>query len=159
MHYLVPDTGDFAALQTIASRAQVPMLNPRNIRDYVLMTEGLPIAVVVIPEDVMLIATRHAASVFPTELPVVLHAVPGLIYPPGWASMAATFPPVHFRDFEATTKNSGLMATRPEDLEARGRGAAVNTTRDYFEELRNRGASTLVDRTTADDDADTGLDS
>lgn len=150
MLYLIPDTGRLDEIGQIASRTGIPLHNPKNVRDFILMTQADPIALVSIDEDVLLILSRHALSVFPDELPVVLQSVPGLIYQPGWASMGTVFPPAHFRDFEEMTKRSGVLSTDSATLESRGRGARL---------LDNRTASSMNEvPATVDEDGDAHVD-
>lgn len=125
MHYLIPDTGNTDEIVAVTSRATIPLHNPKNIRDFILMTQTDPISVVAVSEDLMLILARHASSVFPNELPIVLNSVPGLLYQAGWASMGTAFPPEHFRNFAEATKRSGVLSTTSLDLESRGKGAMV----------------------------------
>jgi len=132
--YLIPETGVMDEISNLASRTGIPLHNPRNLRDFILSTSTDPIAIVAVDEDIMLILSRHAVSIFPDELPVVLQSVPGLIYQPGWASMGTVFPPAHFRDFEEMTKRSGVLSTNAVDLESRGRGTRL---------LNNRTASAM----------------
>lgn len=130
MHYLIPDTGNTAEIAELTSRATIPLHNPKNLRDFILMTQTDPISVIAVSEDLMLILSRHAASIFPVELPVVLNSVPGLLYQHGWASMSTAFPPAHFRDFAESTKRSGILSTNAADLESRGKGALVLDSRE-----------------------------
>lgn len=125
MIYLVPDTGDTKELVTVTSRTGIPLHNPKNAREFILATQGDAIAVASVSEDLLLVLSRHASSFFPDELPLALLSVPGMLYQPGWASMATVFPPAHFREFVDATKRSGVLATDGPTVEARDRGALL----------------------------------
>lgn len=134
MIYLIPDTGRTDEIVAVTSRTGIPLHNPKNAREFILATQADAIALVAVSEDLMLVLSRHANSFFPDELPLVLNSVPGLLYQPGWASMATVFPPAHFREFTEATKRSGVLATTAEGIESRDRGALL---------LDNRTASSM----------------
>lgn len=125
MLYLVPETGSLDELTAVTSRSQIPFHNPKTVRDLILATHSEPIAVAAVSEEIMLLISRFATSVFPDELPLVLTSVPGVLYQPAWASLATAFPPAHFRDFSEATKRSGVLATDSATLESRDKGALV----------------------------------
>lgn len=125
MLYLVPETGSLEEVIASTTRAQIPFHNPKTIRDLILVTHAEPLCVAAVSEEIMLLLSRFASSVFPDELPLVLMSVPGVLYQPGWASMATAFPPAHFRDFTEATKRSGVLSPTAEILESRGKGALV----------------------------------
>lgn len=144
MHYLIPDTGDLSEIIEHTSRAGIPFHNPQTVRDLILATQGDPISVSAVPAALMGILTRHTASVFPDELPVVIMSVPGVLYQHDWASMGTTFPPAHYQTWAESTKRSGHMATTAEAVESRGRGSSEFSADDRVEFV-DLGAKAEVD--------------
>lgn len=124
--YIIPANGDASSVTEATSRATIAYFHAATVREFILGVEGLPIAVVSVPEEVLLVLTRHASQFF-VELPSVLTSVPGIMYDQGWMTMGTVLPPTHWKTFEEQTKRSGVLATTPEKAESRGVGANVAT--------------------------------
>lgn len=155
--YLIPDQGQMDEVSAQCSKAQIPLLNPKKVRDYILSTNGVPIAVCVVSENVMLVLTRHATTLFEGELPLVLHDVPGIVYHQGWMSMGTAFPPANWVEFEKATAKSGHMATTPETLEKRGLGASVSNEDDFYSRLAGKAPSDQFARAALESEGEMGL--
>lgn len=124
--YIIPSNGDASAVTEATSRATIAYFHAATVREFILGVEGLPIAVVSVPEEVLLVLTRHASQFF-VELPSVLTSAPGIMYDQSWMTMGTVLPPTHWKTFEEQTKRSGVLATTPEKAESRGVGANVAT--------------------------------
>lgn len=128
--YILPANGDASTITEATSRATISYFHAETVREFILGVEGLPIVVVSVPEEVLLVLTRHASQLF-VELPSVLTSVPGIMYDQSWMTMGTVFPPTHWRTFEEQTKRSGVLSTTPEQAESRGIGANTATLSDY----------------------------
>lgn len=124
--YIIPANGDASAVTEATSRATIAYFHAATVREFILGVEGLPIAIVSVPEEVLLVLTRHASQFF-VELPSVLTSAPGIMYDQSWMTMGTVLPPTHWKTFEEQTKRSGILATTPEKAESRGIGANVAT--------------------------------
>lgn len=133
--YIIPDQGQMDAIAEQCSRAGVTLVNPKTVRELILATDSVPMGVAVVSEAVMLVIARHATMLFDRELPLVLHSVPGLVYPQAWMSLGTAFPPANWMEFVKSTAKSGVLSTTPEQLESRGVGARVGD-QDVISRLR-----------------------
>lgn len=112
--YLVPQIGDNASLEEVLSRAKIPYVAPKDVRSFILETEGKPFVVAAVPAEVVALLGRFATQFFSTEMPLVVDEVPGLNYMgQNWGSSAATFPPINFDTFRKSVARSGVIATDP----------------------------------------------
>lgn len=128
MHYIIPDTGDFAEVQEIASRSQIPLLSPQTVREYILQTDGEHTAFVSMKAAELLVLMRHAATLL-IDMPSVVMSAPGMIYTADWMSAVAVFPPLDWRTVEKSLAKSGTTAYDPEQAEKREVGAPISLLR------------------------------
>lgn len=122
MIYIVPANGDATELTALTSRAQIPFVQPANVREFILGIEGVPLGVMAVNEETLLVLSRHAAQLM-VELPSVLTSVPGLMYDQSWMAMGTYFPPTHWKTFSESNKRSGVTSHTPDVLESRRVGA------------------------------------
>lgn len=122
--YVVPANGHAKEISDAAARASIPFFQASTVREYILGCDGKTIAVVAVPEEVMLVLARHANQIF-TELPSVVTSVPGLMYDQSWMAMGTIFPPTHWKTFEEQMKRSGVLSTSPDMASSRNVGANV----------------------------------
>nr|QYF49821.1 MAG: hypothetical protein 1 [Yunnan farmland cysto-like virus] len=129
--YIIPSDGDFQQLTEVTTRAEVPLLTPQTLREFILATNGLSIAVVTMSAENMLVLSRHAATLV-DEIPTVVMSVPGAAYTGEWMMLASYFPPMDWIELERKLKKSGHMATTPGSLEKRTRQPLAPTVGQTF---------------------------
>lgn len=155
MIYFVPDSGSHDRLVEQLSRAQIPFEAPGSIRDLILSTNNVPLAVCSVSDVMMGILARHATQFFSEELPLVLHDVPGVIYQSGWMTSGSVFPPANFTEFTRATAKSGLLSVTPEQMATRNVGTPVtDRAQDFLDRLKGAPVSTSIPPSTPEEDAD-----
>lgn len=120
--YIIPAAGNPSDLLDAATRARVPVIQVKTVRDYILGTHEVPMAIVVVPTEVLLVLNRHASTLL-SELPSAVFAVPGLIYDAGWNTYATAYPAVDASELMAKLSKSGRLANTPDELERQNEGS------------------------------------
>lgn len=120
--YIIPASGNPADLLEAATRARVPVLQVKTVREYILGTHEVPMAIGVVPTEVLLVLNRHASTLL-LELPSAVFAVPGLIYDSGWNTYATAYPAVDASELMAKLSKSGRLANTPDELERQNEGS------------------------------------
>lgn len=123
--YIIPSTGNPEDLLTAASRARVPVIQVKTVREYILATHEVAMAIAIVPTEVLLILNRHASTLL-SELPSAVFAVPGLIYDAGWNTYATAYPAVDAGELMSKLAKSGRLATDPQKLQDQDQGALIS---------------------------------
>nr|QYF49734.1 MAG: hypothetical protein [Jiangsu sediment cysto-like virus 6] len=123
--YIVPNDGDFDILAATTKKAGVPLITPSSLREMILETDGVPLAIVGLGAEPLLILNRHAATLL-SEVPTVVTSVPGLIYSGEWFTLASAFPAVDWTELERKLAKSGHTAFTTRDLQKRSVGSVAN---------------------------------
>lgn len=120
--YIIPAAGNPSDLFDAATRARVPVIQVKTVRDYILGTHEVPLAIIVVPTEVLLVLNRHASTLL-SELPSAVFAVPGVIYDAGWNTYATAYPAVDASELMAKLSKSGRLANNPDELERQNEGS------------------------------------
>lgn len=122
--YLFPMGSDLSDILEVTKKAGVPFESFATVRDLILKTQGIPIALGMIGPQELLVINRHATTLL-DEMPSVVMSAPGVLYTPDWMSLASAFPAVDWKEIQTKLAKSGHLATTTTQLEARGLGANV----------------------------------
>lgn len=119
--YLLPSSGEFSEIVELAKKAQVEVVTPGSLRDFILSTEGKPLVIATLRDQDIQVLNRHSTTLV-NELPTIVMGAPGPIYTGEWVTLASAFPAIDYSELKAKLSKSGHLATSPEDLEKRGKG-------------------------------------
>lgn len=138
MIYVVPTGTLSAESATILARSQVPVIGDGILGAKLIKAAAVAKAVLQVTEDELILLTRHAAHLL-DEAPLVLVAVPGLVYPGPWMMTATRIHPVDWLTLEASLTKAGFIANDPATLGARAKEGAViegaiKSTTSFFED-------------------------
>lgn len=122
--YIVPQEGNFDALTELTQRAGVTQITPKALRELVIEDAQNSVLVGALNTEHILILNRYASQLL-EEVPTVVIGVPGLAYSGEWYTLAASFPPIDWSEFEKKLAKSGSTAYTKEDLEVRSVSAPV----------------------------------
>lgn len=128
--YLVPNVGEFEHLAEVVKRARASLISPESVRELILNDSDNAVTIAAMKPMDMKVIQRHAGTLL-AELPAVLMAVPGLVYPGDWLSAAAGFTPVDWMEVERRLAKSGSTAFTLEQMDSLDVGAPVSTDDDY----------------------------
>lgn len=137
--YLVPNEGDFSAIEEVAKKAGVTLITPRNVRDFILESSDQTLVIAAVGPEILLVLNRHARQLV-DELPSALIGVPNLLYSGEWFTLASTFVSIDWSEMEAKLSKSGHTAFNPEDHEARSVGAVIQEESEFEDLFEDGGA-------------------
>lgn len=126
MIYLLPTLPSSSSVSAQLAAAGVPVVHAAKLYQLVqALADESKFIVVTIEATELLIAAKYMNSLLPI-VPTVIMAAPEVSYPSEWATVAASFVSVDWREFAAKVALSGKLAHDPEQVEKR---ATVGTPR------------------------------
>lgn len=113
--YIVPVEGDFDPLLAVVKRAGIQFATPDTAREYILVDNDTSHAVCAVKTKTLQAISRFADELL-KDVPTVVRAVPGLVYPGSWMTTAAVLPTIDFSELEANLSKSGLISFNPGEV-------------------------------------------
>lgn len=125
--YIVPNQGDFEALQSIIKRAGIPFASASTVREFIIHTHAVEHIVCAVDELELRLQNKFARSLM-GDAPTAVMSVPGLVYTSEWVANVINYPQMDWLELERKLSKSGTTAYNAADIESRGTGSQMSKT-------------------------------